>query len=315
MTFTLRQIEVVRAVVRTGSITEAARFLGVSQPSISATLQQCGRTTRFALFRRWQGRLVPTAEALALMPEFDRIAASMSKAASLAADLRDTSAGSVYIAATPAVAVSLLPAAVRRFGDAHPRVRIVIDSMLSSMVVDTVSAGDAELGLVMSPEEVRGATTVDLWDSELVCVVPNGHPVSRLPAATPEAVSKRRLISYGRSLPLGALVDRAFRSRGVERDVAIEVGPSALVCALVAEGAGCAVVDPFSVAHYRSWPITVMPFEPHTRLVAQLVMHGMRPLSRAANAFATCLQETAQLMTVDLGAPSVVGSVLRPEDQ
>ncbi len=304
MSFTWRQIEVMGAVIRTGSISAAARFLQVSQPSISATLQQCTREARFELFRRWQGRLVPTPEALALVPHFDRVASSMSRVATLTADLRDARSGSVHLAATPALAMSLVPIAVKEFSDTHPEVRITIETILSAGVVDLVGAGHVDLGLVMSPEEVRGATTIDLWRSELVCVVPEGHPLSKVPAATPEALAQHRLISYGRSSPLGALLDRAFRSRGIDRRIDVEVGPSALVCALVAEGVGCAVVDPFAVAHYRSWPIRVMPFRPRTPLVAQLMIHTSRPLSRASEAFSRCLQATRRSLMSNFDHPS-----------
>jgi DNA-binding transcriptional LysR family regulator len=294
MRFSLRQIEVMCAVMRTGSVMDAARFLGVSQPSISTTLKQCAEVARFPLFRRIQGRLVATAEAMALLPELDRILNSVGQLDALADDLRAGSAGNVRVLATPAIAASILPAAIREFGDLHPAVTVTVDIRLSAEVVSEVSAGGADLGLVMSPGKMRGVTAVDIWEGALVCVVPSEHPLAMLKAATPEALSKYRLISFNRSLPLGTLVDDAFRSCGVARRIAIEIGPSAFACALVAAGAGCAVVDSFSVTHHANWPVTVIPFEPHTRVTAQLVTHGERPLSRAAMAFTASLRRTAQ---------------------
>lgn len=296
MSFSLRQIEVMCAVMRTGSVMDAARFLGVSQPSVSTTLKQCAEVARFPLFRRTQGRLVATAEAVALLPELERILNSVGKLDALADDLRAGSAGNVRVAATPSIAASILPAVIKAFGDLHPAVSVIVDIRLSALTVREVSAGGADLGLIMAPGEMHGVQARDIWAGELVCIVPSDHPMARLEVATPEELSKYRLISFNRSLPLGVLIDDAFQRRGVRRKIAIEVGPSSFACGLVAKGAGCAVVDSFSVANLEKSPITVLAFEPHTRIAAQIVTHSERPLSRAATAFVATLQRVAQAL-------------------
>jgi DNA-binding transcriptional LysR family regulator len=293
--FSLRQMEVMRTVVRLGSLTDAARFLRVSQPSISETLKQCSIVARFDLFKRKQGRLAPTNELLLLLPEFDRIFDSVDEIRARSADLREGHVGFVRIAATPAVALSLLPEAIRRFSVTHRRVRFAINTVLSLAVVDEVGTGRADVGLVMSPEDVRGTKVVDLWRSELVCVVPSGHPLEKRNAVSPELLAGYPLVSFSRSLPLGMLVDEAFRQRGLRRNTALEVGPSSMACALVEKGLGCAVVDPFVVTGYEGGKLTVLPFEPRTSISAQLLMHTAQPPSRVVAEFAASLRETGKL--------------------
>lgn len=297
MGFSLRQIEILRAVARMGSITDAARFLDISQPSISGTLKQCARSAGFPLFRRVQGRFTTTAEALALLPELDRVIEDVAKVDALASELRHGNLGSVRVAATPAIAISLLPAVIKSFRASHAGVRITVDSILSMSVVDAVSEGRADLGLVMSPEQVRGVKVTGLWSSELICIAPLGHPMTRFKVATPEALAKYPFVSFNRTLPLGALIDDAFRSRGVHRKISVEVGPSSMACALVASGAGCAVVDPFAVAHYTQWPIRLLRFAPRTRIAAQLLVHGARPLSPAAEAFVDTMRPVVSVLS------------------
>lgn len=73
-----RQIEVFHAVYTHGSISAAARVLGVSQPSVSKTLRHAEDNLGFQLFQLARGRLIPTDEAHALIREagdiFDRLA-------------------------------------------------------------------------------------------------------------------------------------------------------------------------------------------------------------------------------------------------
>ena len=67
MALNLRQIEVFRAVMITGSISGAAQLLFVSQPAVSRLLSQTETRIGFALFERIKGRLHATPEAKKLV--------------------------------------------------------------------------------------------------------------------------------------------------------------------------------------------------------------------------------------------------------
>ncbi len=69
----LRQIEVFRAVMLRRSVTDAARMLGVSQPTLTKVLRHAEDQLGFRLFRREKGRLRPTEEAELLFTDADRI--------------------------------------------------------------------------------------------------------------------------------------------------------------------------------------------------------------------------------------------------
>ena len=60
---TLRQIEVIRAIMVTGTIGGAAKLLGVSAPGISRVMKHTETTFGMRLFVRRQGRYAPTPEA------------------------------------------------------------------------------------------------------------------------------------------------------------------------------------------------------------------------------------------------------------
>ncbi|AHV94010.1 bacterial regulatory helix-turn-helix, lysR family protein [Bordetella holmesii ATCC 51541] len=89
---TLRHIEVFHAVMRTGSVTGAARLLNVSQPAVSAVLKHCEARARIRLFERTGRRLVPTAEAVALFPD---VAAIYGRLDSLTRQMQDLAGGRI----------------------------------------------------------------------------------------------------------------------------------------------------------------------------------------------------------------------------
>ncbi|CAJ3076526.1 LysR family transcriptional regulator [Burkholderia pseudomallei] len=63
MRLNLRQIEVFRAIMLTGSISGAAKLLHVSQPAVSRLISYAEQRLGLALFERIKGRLYPTPEA------------------------------------------------------------------------------------------------------------------------------------------------------------------------------------------------------------------------------------------------------------
>ena len=54
--------------MRTGSVSQAARALNLSQPAISKSLRLAEQAAGFVLFRRVRGRLFPSPEAETLLP-------------------------------------------------------------------------------------------------------------------------------------------------------------------------------------------------------------------------------------------------------
>lgn len=60
---TLRQIEVIRAIMVTGTVTGAAQMLNVSAPGVSRIMKHAEGLLGLRLFSRQHGRYLPTVEA------------------------------------------------------------------------------------------------------------------------------------------------------------------------------------------------------------------------------------------------------------
>ena len=70
---TLRQIEVIRAIMVTGTIAGAAKLLNVSAPGISRLMKYTEETLGVRLFNRRHGRYVPTPEARSIFDLLDNV--------------------------------------------------------------------------------------------------------------------------------------------------------------------------------------------------------------------------------------------------
>ncbi len=85
----LRHIEIFHAVMTTGNLTEAARMLHTSQPTVSRELARFEKVLGLQLFERTRGRLQPTVQGLRLFEEVQRSRYGLDRIVSAAESLRE----------------------------------------------------------------------------------------------------------------------------------------------------------------------------------------------------------------------------------
>lgn len=296
MTLTLRQLEVVRAVSRHGSVTAAAGALGISQPAVSMTLRDCTSAAGFPLFVRQHGRLQPTAETRVVLADLERIFDGVERVNRLVDDMRDTNIGTVQIAATPTLADNLLPPAVALFQRSRPWIQITIHTMDNLGVVNTVAADRVDFGLVLTPLGQPDAELIELCAAELICVVHPNHPLAGSGVVGPKDLAPYPLISFSRALPLGNLVEQSFREAGVPRRIALEVNQSSVACALARAGVGVAVIDPFWLMEARDHGLVRLQIRPAAIVRAQALVSKNAPLSRPSRLFLAAIRKTTEAL-------------------
>lgn len=105
----LRHIEIFHAVMTTGNLTEAARMLHTSQPTVSRELARFEKVLGLQLFERTRGRLQPTVQGLRLFEEVQRSWYGLDRIVSAAESLREFRQGELSIACLPVFSQSFLP--------------------------------------------------------------------------------------------------------------------------------------------------------------------------------------------------------------
>src|SRR6478735_4388472 len=119
----LRQLEVLRAVMRCRTTVGAAQELAMSQPAVSHAIKRAEALAGFRLFDRVNNRLVPTEEARILFEESEPMFAIHRAIQQKANDLRAGRTGRLRLVATSDLSESLLPAILARFVAKHPDVK------------------------------------------------------------------------------------------------------------------------------------------------------------------------------------------------
>lgn len=134
------------AVSRHGSLSAAARELGVSQPTLSRDIQALETNTRLNLFKRTTQGLQLTEAGQQLMEAAERMDNAADLFARQASGLSMELEGTVRLSANEIVGIFLLPAAIAAFREQHPgvHIEIVISNRASSL-----SKREADIALRM----------------------------------------------------------------------------------------------------------------------------------------------------------------------
>lgn len=114
----LRHIEIFHAVMTAGNLTEAARLLHTSQPTVSRELARFEKVLGLTLFERTRGRLHPTVQGLRLFEEVQRSWYGLDRIVSAAESLREFRQGELSIACLPVFSQSFFAAATTAFSGA-----------------------------------------------------------------------------------------------------------------------------------------------------------------------------------------------------
>jgi molybdenum-dependent DNA-binding transcriptional regulator ModE len=175
----LRQLEVFRAVVRTGSVTGASRLLGISQPGVSKILAHAQEACGFTLFERLHGRIVPTARAFALFDETERLFVGMEEIAHLLERLRAEEPRRAVIAATPVLAQELLPHVAARWVGIPGADRLAITTRDAGGVMAMAASRRAEIGLSSVSVKMPGLRSFLIARPRVLCALPPGPPARR----------------------------------------------------------------------------------------------------------------------------------------
>ncbi|SEK02400.1 LysR family transcriptional regulator [Achromobacter sp. NFACC18-2] len=274
----LRHIEIFEAIRRTGSLTEAAAALHISQPAASKLLAHAESQLGFRLFDRVKGRLVATREAEILTPEIARLSQDLSSVRRLAANLRDRPHGHLRLGCAPALGLGLLPGVVRDSRDAQPGITFDIHTHHSAELVQGLLTRELDLAITFDTNDYPGLTRMGLGHTELV------H-LSRTATQGPMRLSELGDASGGTLIVLdagdasGALLQLALDAQGLAPQVAIQVQTHYVACALVDAGCGDAIVDAITAQAMLRPGMNLRRLEPALRVPISIMTRNQDPLS------------------------------------
>jgi len=296
-----RHIEVFRAVMLAGGVTGAARLLFTSQPTVSRELARLEQLLGYALFERAQGRLRPTARALALWAEVQRSWQGLERVVDRALELGQAQGAHVRVLCLPALSHALLPGALARLQALQGPVPVSITTQEGPLLQEWMAAQRFDLGLAELADAPPGTRSLPLPALDEVAVLPATHPLAQQPVLAAQDFAGQSFISLARDDPYRQQIDAVFAQAGVERQLGLETASAVSVCALVQQGLGVAVVNPYTAQACAGQQLVVRPLAFAIPYQVHMLLPLHRPAEPAVEALVAALQHTAQALQPPAG--------------
>lgn len=287
----LRQLRYFLAIADNGSISRAARELGVAQPALSIHVKTMEQALGTRLLIRSKSGVAPTEAGLLLA---QRARAILDDLARTIDDIRTLDAdpvGEVRIGLPGTignlVALPLIEAAHRRF----PRIRLNIVEAMSGFIADWLDEGRIDLAVLYEPSASPAIVSDLLLEEELVVLWPgDGERLAEMSLAGLRDVP---LVLPSGPHGLRVLVDRACAELGFAPRVALEIDSYANIKRLVAAGYGASILPTHAVLpETRAGELAVSHIAPPGLWRgAYLVRPAGRPATRAREAILALTSE------------------------
>tara|TARA_R110002072_G_scaffold13637_2_gene57365 strand:+ start:21499 stop:22425 length:927 start_codon:yes stop_codon:yes gene_type:complete len=297
-----RQLEVFHAVMTAGTVTQAARNLSVSQPSVTASIQQMEEEIGFLLFVRSSGRLTPTAEARILFEEVNRAHDSLVAVRGLCERLKDGAAGHIRVAATPAICQRVLPLAITIFQQHHKRFTFDISSEHSPVILSNLDERPTayHMGFTFGGDGLEGISSIKLADIPVFCAIP-GRWQGRLPKGYDKsgpvdlaAIRDWPFIELYENEPLGQRARNAWLATGASPNNIVRVHDHHMAASLVNNEIGFAILDRLAIKGVSNFTgqsgIEALPLADAPELPVTAVFSQRRSLTYPMRYFVDCVK-------------------------
>ena len=231
-----------------GSVSDAARAVGIGQPSASQHLRLLETAAGQRLVER-NGRGSRLTEAgRVLASHASQALATLAAGEEELHALAGLESGTIHIGASTTPGVYLLPDTLGCFQRDHPNVSIEVEIASTGEILERLLAGRIHLALVGDAAADERIELEPLLSDEIVGIAKPGLLRKAKGKVKPEALSSETLLVREARSSTQQVADRALRIAGVEPMRVWELDSSEAIKRAAREGLGVAFVSLYAVA-------------------------------------------------------------------
>lgn len=292
---TLKQVRAFVAVADAASFISAAGVLHLSQPALSQTIRQLEDEIGNSLFQRTTRSVRLTPLGLSFLPharhllrEFDSVVGDIQEVAT-------RKRGRVTIACLPSVASRLMPRVVAMNEKLYPGIRVVIRDMNMRALVESLRAGEVDLGIGGSAADETGLESVVLGHDYFHALVPITSPLARRRSLKWADFADQPFIAMTHDTGLRDLIDAAASEQGITLKIVAEVSNVATLNGMLEEGIGLSALPGLILPRNdQSFVRHRLLTDPRVKRTIRLFWRGNVGLSPSAQAIVISLRHTIE---------------------
>lgn len=301
MQFDLVDLRLVVNIADTNSMSKGAELSHISPPAASIRIKNLERDIGVPLFYR-------TVQGVTLTPAgqcvVQHATAVQQQVHQLSCDLQEFVSGAkghLRIFALTTAAFEYLSPILRKYLPKHPNVSVDVREGLSVEIVRAVMDGRADIGIVAGPVRTEDLETIPYRRDRMVAIVPDGHPLSKLPTVTFMDTLEYDHVGLQESSALHAFLQQASFQLHRRFNLRVQVSSFESACRMVESGIGVAIVPEATAQHHAKMMAitTVRLSDAWTERHMKICVRDLNALPNFGRALVELLIENAQAQNIE----------------
>ncbi len=211
---TLRQLRYFSVLSKSLQYRNAARQLGISQPSLSLQINALEEALGTRLAERRRSGLILTPEGREVAAQAEKILQDVERLQQIGGPSEDELAGTLRLGSSPTIGPYLLPRVLRQLHSAHPELKLVIRDGTPRDMIEDLLAGKHDLVLTQLPIARDDISHTFLFREPLHLAVPREHPLAGRDYVRKADLSGESLLSLNASYMLSRQVSDLCAASG-----------------------------------------------------------------------------------------------------
>ena len=191
---TLRQLQYLKLLAEHGSFSRAADAAHVTQPTLSAGVQELEKILGAAVVERARSGLILTKVGEEAVRRGSDVLARAEDLVQAARSAGRPLSGRFRLGVIPTIAPFMLPKTLPVIRDRFPDLRLFLREDQTAKLVAALKAGSLDAALIALPFDAAGIDTAHIEDDELLAAIPANHPLLAASSVTPEELDHEGLI-------------------------------------------------------------------------------------------------------------------------
>jgi LysR family nitrogen assimilation transcriptional regulator len=291
----LKKLDYFVNVVDLGSFTRAATHLSIAQSALSHQVRYLEIELKQTLLHRNGRGVTPTDAGRRLLAHARGILMQVRRARDELTETRDAMVGHIILGLPPTISRHLTVPFVKSFRNSFPKGTVSVVEALSASVVERITEGRVDIGLVFNPAPLPSVEIRPLLEQQLLLISSKATGKHR----SSKSVQLREIPRYPLILTSRMNANRMFieahlAQLGLKPQIEFEIDGIASVLDLVHEGYGHAVLPLISLSgHVFERSFTTRPIvRPKLSIPLSLVTSAQRPITPLARETLSLVQKT-----------------------
>jgi LysR family transcriptional regulator, hydrogen peroxide-inducible genes activator len=191
---TIRQLQYLKLLAEHGAFGKAAEAAHVTQPTLSAGIQELERTLGAPVVDRARTGVILTPVGEEALRRATVILNEAEELVESAKNAGQPLTGRFRLGVIPTIAPFLLPGALPLLRQRFPKLKLFLREDLTQRLIVQLKAGRLDAALIALPFDMSGLEWAHVADDELLAALPADHPLAKFASASPEAMERENLI-------------------------------------------------------------------------------------------------------------------------